>query len=177
MESGKSADSQREPTAQNLNSPDMLLILKGHQIIQYNTIHQHVRVDTRFVKLVVVPSRHRVPKLSLLFPSLPPPRELPDQTRHTSDVVSLQAFRNSRLSTILFFSLASTPTGALTSLSCTNCKVSRSRLLFQPQMVVTSSHTYVFCTLVHIPLQLRVPCQCDASSSFDASQDRPQSRQ
>ena len=70
----------------NLNSPDMLT-LKGHQ---------HVRVNTRFVKLVV-PSRHRVPKLSLLFPSSPPPRELPDQTRHTPDVVSLQAFRNSRI--------------------------------------------------------------------------------
>ena len=45
----------------------------------------------------MVPSRHRVPKLSLLFPSSPPPRELPDQTRHTPDVVSLQAFRNSRI--------------------------------------------------------------------------------
>ena len=64
-----------------------MLTLKGHQ---------HVRVNTRFVKLVV-PSRHRVPKLSLLFPSSPPPRELPDQTRHTPDVVSLQAFRNSRI--------------------------------------------------------------------------------
>ena len=57
----------------------------------------YVRVNTRIVKLVVVPSRHRVPKLSLLFPSSPPPRELPDQTRHTPDVVSLQAFRNSRI--------------------------------------------------------------------------------
>ena len=70
----------------NLNSPDMLT-LKGHQ---------RVRVNTRFVKLVV-PSRHRVSKLSLLFPCSPPPRELPDQTRHTPDVVSLQVFRNSRI--------------------------------------------------------------------------------
>ena len=35
---------------------------------------------SRFVKLVV-PSKHRVPKLSLLFPSSPPPGELPDQLK------------------------------------------------------------------------------------------------
>ena len=149
-----------------------MLTLKGHQ---------HVRVNTRFVKLVVVPSRHRVPKLSLLFPSSPPPRELPDQTRHTPDVVSLQAFRNSRIYSrhcYSILSLASTPTGALTSLSCTNCKVSRCTLPpVSIKMVATSSHTYVFCTLVHIHPQLRVPCPYDASSSCDASQDRPQSHQ
>ena len=76
MESGKPAERAHRP---NLNSPDMLT-LKGHE---------HVRVDTRFVKLVV-------PNLSLLFPSSPPPRELPDQTRYAPDAVSLQAFRNSR---------------------------------------------------------------------------------
>ena len=52
------------------------------------------------------------------------------------------------------------------SLSCTNCRVSRCTLpLSQSRMVATSSHTYVFCTLVHIHLQLRVPCPYDASSS------------
>ena len=137
MESGKSADSQREPTAQNLNSPDMLLILKRHQ---------HVRVDTRFVKLVV-PSRHRVPKLSLLFPSSPPPRELPDQTRHTSDVVSLQAFRNSRAIAILLFALASTSTGALTSLSCTNCRVSRCTL--PPVSITNGCNLVPYLCLLH----------------------------
>ena len=129
--------------------------------------HQHARVNIRFVKLAV-PSRHRVPKLSLLFPSLPPPRELPDQTRHTPDVVSLQAFRNSRIIraiAILFFALASTPTGALTSLSCTNCRVSRCTL---PPVSITNG-----CHLVPYLRRLHACAYPPAASGYRARMMRP----
>ena len=53
----------------------------------------------------------------------------------------------SRAIAILFFSLASTPTGALTSLSCTNCKVSRCTL--PPVSITNGCNLVPYLRLLH----------------------------
>ena len=134
----------------------------------------NVHVDTRFIKLVV-PSRYWCPRC--LSSSLLRRRRASSLIKRAKNLTWCCSKHSGNFACIrtvaaLLFSLPSTPTDALASLSCTNGSASRCSLPpVSTKKVVTSSHTYVFCMLVLIaPAANTVPS--DASVNRKHRQPR-----